>query len=228
MTCSDATAMLEVGRFAYGTDGVEKNEATARLVQTRRRGRQLRAIRNVGFSYQHGMGVGRDDIAAVAWFQRAADAGCSIAMFDLALCFLAGAGVSRSDTAAIEWMRRAADAGNESAARELGMRYAAGAGVEKNEAAAVEWYKRAADAGNATAMLYLGGCHRFGSGVEEASDAAMVWALTFNREMPDIGGERFVESNILCVSGERHKLYCVVAKNWTSCRRGGCRRLVPR
>lgn len=63
---------------------------------------------NLGACYQTGRGVGKNEAAAVDWYQRAADKGYGPAMNVLGICYATGAGVERDVAEAVRWYRRAA------------------------------------------------------------------------------------------------------------------------
>jgi TPR repeat protein len=80
-------------------------------------------MHNVGYLYSHGKGVRRDQVAAVAWFRKAAERGFGPAMTVMGECYDQGLGVAVDREAARMWYRKAAAAGDA----------AARAWVEKND-----------------------------------------------------------------------------------------------
>jgi hypothetical protein len=65
---------------------------------------------HLGGMYQLGLGVARNDEAAVHWYRKASDAGDASAMFDLAAMYEAGRGVPADLSKARELYRRATSA----------------------------------------------------------------------------------------------------------------------
>jgi TPR repeat protein len=122
----------------------------------------------------------KNELQAVSWFRKAADAGSARAMTKLGEIYLAGRGgpdihkvmsgfadivgsetLSRflndvSEPTAVSWFRKAADLGDVTAMIRLGMMYRVGHGVQKDDAVAVNWFRKAADLGDVTAMITLG------------------------------------------------------------------------
>ncbi|HEY3146256.1 MAG TPA: tetratricopeptide repeat protein [Dongiaceae bacterium] len=66
----------------------------------------------VGALYNHGLGVDRDDAAAVHWYQMAADQNFPLAMRNLASMYATGHGVPFDKDQADLWYQKAAEAGD--------------------------------------------------------------------------------------------------------------------
>jgi TPR repeat protein len=66
----------------------------------------------VGALYNHGLGVNRDDAAAVHWYQLAADQNFPLAMRNLASMYATGHGVPFDQDQADLWYQKAAEAGD--------------------------------------------------------------------------------------------------------------------
>src|SRR5262249_36189478 len=66
----------------------------------------------VGALYNHGLGVDRDDAAAVHWYQMAADQNFPMAMRNLANMYATGHGVPFDKEQADLWYQKAAEAGD--------------------------------------------------------------------------------------------------------------------
>ena len=93
-----------------------------------------------------GIGVKRDDVAAVKWFRKAADAGHPLAMCLLGAMYLEGrGGLAKDEATAVGWVRKAANAGEPLGMFFFGLAYErGGAGLAKDEVEAVQWYRKAA------------------------------------------------------------------------------------
>jgi TPR repeat protein len=66
----------------------------------------------VGRSYENGAGVTRDYDQAMAWYRKAADAGCADAMNSIGGLYERGLGVRQSRWMASRWYKRAIRAGS--------------------------------------------------------------------------------------------------------------------
>ena len=101
---------------------------------------------SMGFRYQDGNGVERDNAEAVKWFQKAADQGYSKGTAALAFCLMEGKGVAENKKEAFNLYLKAYQQGELASALALGSCYLNGNGVPKNESEAVKWFLKAANA----------------------------------------------------------------------------------
>ncbi|BAQ50192.1 MULTISPECIES: caspase family protein [Methylobacterium] len=108
-------------------------------------------------AYQLGRAYDRADRAkeAFAAYDRAARAGSTAAMNNLATLYENGQGVKRSQGEALRLYRQAGEAGNVVALANAARMLEYGNGVPKNEAEAVALYKRAADGGDVPSISKL-------------------------------------------------------------------------
>ena len=70
---------------------------------------------NLGWMYDNGEGVPRDDAEAIRWFRLAADQGNAVAQYNLGLMYATGEGVPINYVTAYAWFNIAAASGNEKA-----------------------------------------------------------------------------------------------------------------
>ena len=113
------------------------------------------AQNNLGFMYEEGRGVVRDDAEAVRWYRKAADQGHTAAQYNLGSMYAEGRGVVRDDAEAVRWFRKAADQGDARAQLALGRLLKAGRGVAADPKEAAEWFRKAAAQGDAEAKAEL-------------------------------------------------------------------------
>ena len=133
------------------------------------------AQRSVGYCYQYGLGVTKDEYEAVKWYRKAVDQGESWAQCNLGYCYEKGLGVTKDEYEAAKWYRKAAEQGNAQAQSNLGYCYQYGLGVAKDEYEAVKWYRKAAEQGYAAAQCNLGYCYDIGLGVTKDEYEAVKW-----------------------------------------------------
>ena len=130
---------------------------------------------NLGFMYDEGRGMPKDDKKAVEWYRKAAKQGNADAQIHLGFMYMNGYGVPQDDKKAVEWYRKAADQKHPIAQHNLGFMYDEGRGVPKDDKKAVEWYRKAAKQGDADAQYTLGIMYENGEGVPKDDKKALEW-----------------------------------------------------
>jgi TPR repeat protein/serine/threonine protein kinase len=127
----------------------------------------------LGWLYDRGLGVGRDEEKAGAWYQKAAEKGHVLAQLNLGSMYEYGAGVPQSYEQAFKWYKQAADQDDPDAQNHVGVAYARGQGVERDDTAAVLWYEKAAKHGFAKAQKNLGDMYATNRGVQRDDREAL-------------------------------------------------------
>ncbi len=92
---------------------------------------------NLGLMYEQGIGVGKDESQAVAWYRESAAQGNSAAQFNLGVLYENGRGTKVDFAEANKWYRSASVQGDALAIGNLGMLYVRGDGVPQNKVAGV-------------------------------------------------------------------------------------------
>ena len=105
-----------------------------------------------------------------------ADAGDSIAQYEMALRYADGEGVPQNYRDAMAWFAKAAANGNDNAQWKLGLGYIKGIGVPHDERKAVVWFKRAANHGDIRAQSALSDLYLSGRDVPRDYVRAYTWA----------------------------------------------------
>ena len=105
-----------------------------------------------------------------------ANAGDSIAQYEMALRYADGEGVPQNYRDAMAWFAKAAANGNDNAQWKLGLGYIEGIGVPHDERKAAAWFKRAANQGNIGAQSALSDLYLSGRGVPRDYVRAYTWA----------------------------------------------------
>jgi uncharacterized protein len=123
-------------QFGYGE--VEKNYVKAlNYYQLSASKGVIGAMHNIGYFYQHGLGVKTDMSEAVRWYQKSADNGLATAMHDLAVIFHDGVdGIQKDYAKAAGLYEKAAKAGVRQSMHNLGYMYAYAQGVKQDRVAA--------------------------------------------------------------------------------------------
>lgn len=143
---------------------------------------RLTAENNLGRAYAKGEGVGRDDVRAAAWIERAAGEGLARARVNLAVVLLQGRGLPRDPERGVRLLAAAAEAGMPEAQHLLGLILREGELVPRDPAAAMRWLRRAADQGVVAAQSDLGLIHAQGLGQPAEPREAGRWFLRAARQ----------------------------------------------
>jgi TPR repeat protein len=130
---------------------------------------------NLGWLYENGQGLPKDEAQAASWYRKAADHGDAQGQINLGWLYEMGQGVVKDEAEAARWYQKAADLGAPVGADNLGHLYEAGRGVAQDEAQAALLYRKAADAGLASAQADLGRLYENGSGVPKDATEAARW-----------------------------------------------------
>lgn len=163
-TDGDVLARMWLARaYSRGRLGFPRDEARARLIAEqlvgaveRQAGRGIvEAVFLMGTAYDEGLGVAEDPAAALAWFQKAAAAGHTLAEHNIGNACAAGRGIAADPAAAVAWWLKAAAKGDAVPQLRLGEAYERGTGVAVDLAQARRWYADAAARGNAAAKAAI-------------------------------------------------------------------------
>jgi TPR repeat protein len=197
----DPAEMLTLGN-AYLTDS-PPNYRRARMWMARAsRAGSPQAMNNLGYIYEHGLGVNQDYAKARLWYSRsaqfggeaaiehlqslahrdgqlalekAASAGDVDGMVGLANRYLRGSEGPPDYLEARRWYEQAAASGSETAMLALAIMYANGLGGPPDFQQAAQWYLKAASGGSSDAMVNLGYMFANGKGVPKNYGKAWQW-----------------------------------------------------
>jgi len=129
----------------------------------------------LGYCYENGIGIEKDEEKAVEWYTKAAEQDVAEAQYRLGYCYENGTGIEKDEEKAVEWYTKAAEQDVAEAQCCLGYCYENGIGIEKDEEKAVEWYTKAAKQDVAEAQYNLGTCYENGIGIEKDEEKAVEW-----------------------------------------------------
>ena len=131
---------------------------------------------NLGVLYDEGLGIPADPAKARSLWQRAATAGLTRAVHNLALLEIDQASQGKGDLkAARALLEQAAEAGHSSARYSLGKMYEYGLGVDADATVAVQHISVAAEAGLPRAQYSMGKIYRDGAGIEPDEARSLAW-----------------------------------------------------
>ena len=140
----DLSAMISIySNYLDFQDGAAKQKEA--LVWLHKAGElsEPEAEYKLGFLYEHGEGVPKNDLQAFRWYQRSAEHNYVEAQFSLGYSYEHGKGVNQNHLMAVVWYQKAAEQGLGLAQNNLGVLYELGLGVEQNFQKAQELYHSA-------------------------------------------------------------------------------------
>lgn len=140
----------------------------------------------LGQRYARGIGVKKNDKAAVHWFMRAAESGHMEAQRYLAFEYLNGRGVDKNEVEGLRRLRIAAEAGDAPSQRQLGYHYATGSGLTGDANEGTHWFRLAAKQGDYLAQYNLALAYANGRGVPIDPQEALRWyTMAAKQGMPE-------------------------------------------
>lgn len=143
---------------------------------------EVHAQTYLGYLYETGQGLPRDDVQAARWYAMAAAKNRVTALNRLGVLYATGRGVPQDHDIAVALFQRAEAQGYVAAQFNLGVMLETGGGIRRDLGQAlgdlkqaVRWYETAARSGFTPAQTNLGNMHFFGHGVEQSYARAMTW-----------------------------------------------------
>lgn len=131
------------------------------------------AMYNYGWMILVGHGTKANSRRGHMWIDRAADAGCTVAMTSKGIRLVYESGDNPDFKSAFELFSKAAGAGEETAIYQLGLMYLHGYHVKRNYAKAAEHFQKAIDLGDGCfPEHHLARCYHAGKGVPRDEEKA--------------------------------------------------------
>ncbi|RIA82659.1 hypothetical protein C1645_862285 [Glomus cerebriforme] len=113
-------------------------------------------IHYLGYRYQHGIEIEKNEIKAFKLYKQAAEKGHINSMYELGKCYQYGIGIGKNETEAFESYKEAAEKGHIDSIYELVECYQYGIGTEKNEIKACGLYEKVTESQNFFNNDFLG------------------------------------------------------------------------
>lgn len=159
-----------------GECGLDADEAKAAdMIRRAAEGGVRDAERDYGKMLESGIGVAKDEAAALRWYETASGHGDGFSFWRLGMAHVEGLGGRPVDPAkAVAYFRQGIDNNSLNSMVSLAVMYATGSGVETDFAQALDLYRRAADAGDAHSYRALAWMAHAGEGQPVDPVKAMV------------------------------------------------------
>ena len=153
-----------------------QDQAAFERVENASRSGDIDAIALLGWFYDNGRYVQRDQVRAAQLYQRVARDNPSV-QWRLGVMYDLGQGVREDPEQAVRYFRSAAAEDDANANASLAVMYANGRGVARDYAQAMRYYRRAAQLGGSAGFLGVGLLYHYGLGVARSPSEAAAWYL---------------------------------------------------
>lgn len=160
-------AQSKLGYIYKTEEGFKNPERSIYWNDKAAQGDDMRALCNLGISYEFGNGVEKNEKKAFELYRRSARLGYDRGMYNLAYCYMRGFGTNEDHWQAAHYFEKAAQKGHVEAMYNIGVMYLNGDGVNKDCKRAAEWFYKAAQNNNIESIFYLGYCYMNGLGVKK-------------------------------------------------------------
>lgn len=141
---------------AKGEAAIEAKDYQTALKEFRKTPNDPLAMAWIGYMYQEGFGLQKNEKTAFSWLERAANAGDPWGASRLSDYYAQGIATKQDLLTAFKWKNIAVERGQTTALCELGRMYRYGKGVEKDSVKAIELYNKGVDAEDVGCMDELG------------------------------------------------------------------------
>jgi TPR repeat protein len=171
-------AALDDGKAAYETGDYKTALSLWRPLAEQG---NAEAQRSLGWMYETGKGVARDEAQATLWYRKAAEQGDAKAQYRLGVVYVYNGTPTADDVAiGLSWFEKAANQGDVKAQSQLGELYGFGDfGVSKNSAKAAAWLRKAAEQADVLSVQRL----ILFSALSRDGPAANIWS----RKLAELG-----------------------------------------
>ena len=152
-------------------DEAEKNKDYAKAIEYYSKAvekNHIKAMNYLASMYLEGNGVKKDEVKAFELFQKAADLGNAVAMYNIGYFYSS----MNNFEQAVYWFKKATEHGDSKAINRLGMIYQS---VFGDYQTALKYYRQGTDQGNADSMYWLGYLYHEGLGVNKDDKIALEW-----------------------------------------------------
>ncbi len=135
-----------------------------------------KAQANIGYLYEHGLGVPQSYVEAMAWYRKAASQNDATAQFNIGTLYAYGHGVERNPREALVWFGQAARQSLPDAQYMLGQAYHEGLGTPANAPLALDWFGKAARQGHSAGQMMAAQVYLSGDAGKADPYKAYIWS----------------------------------------------------
>ena len=131
----------------------------------------------VGYLYEQGLGVLKNDKAAIKWYLLAAKQNDLLAQARLGRMYEKGTGVEKNNEEANKWYALIMAKSNARGFNDIAEMFADDDGRIGDYDAAIKWFRLAAKQGSTNAQTSLGAMYKAGKGVTQSPIRAHMWLM---------------------------------------------------
>ncbi|RIB20922.1 hypothetical protein C2G38_2244267, partial [Gigaspora rosea] len=117
-----------------------------------------KGIYNVGFCYENGMGIEKDENKAFIYYQKSAEMGSADGTYGVGYCYENGIGIKKDVYKEFIYYQKSAEMGQVEGMLNVGNCYREGIGVAKDKHKAFIYYQKSAEIRNAIGIYNIGNC----------------------------------------------------------------------
>ena len=172
------------------------------------------AMLNLGSFYEQGVGVPRNFVKALEWYEKAAKAGLVEGIYNVGVCYEVGIGNTGDMPKALKQFEEASAKGLAQADYKLSTLYATGHGVKADEAKAFDFLQKAANANLTPAMNDLALVYARGLMGQKADPAKAFAMFTASAEAGNV--EAMKNLAVAYKEGVGTKADTVAALRWVT------------
>jgi len=154
--------------------------------------------------YHVGLGVKKDLVQAVAWYQKGATLGNADSQNYLGLWYKSGDGGKKDFEQGLFWYKKSAAQGHPQAHVNIGNMYRGGDGVKKDYLQALTWYLKADELGHKNVKISIGQMYEEGNGVKKDYMKALSWYQKGEAVGASLSELRIVDISIRLGSAYEH------------------------
>ena len=166
-----------VARFQYQLGRValaaKKTDVANKLFELAADGKHIRALYQLGYMYQRGLGKPQDLQKANDYFKQGAEQGDPYAMLSYGRNLVRGRGIEANVDEGLTYLNRAVELGHTYAMNELGALYYYGKPLKQNQKRGIRFYEASMARGDIYAIRNMALVYQDGRGVEQDLDTAL-------------------------------------------------------
>ena len=170
-----AEAMYNLGAHIFRTDESQRKLAFELIRDAANISPSIYTNSAMGYMFQNGFGVTKNEKLALTWYERAASKGDLDSQIRVAEIYFNGIGIKEDKQQAFNWYLEAAKQGHLDSQIIIAEMYFNGIGVKEDKQQAFNWYLKAGDDGYFKTKYMIGRMYQDGIGTKKNANQAFIW-----------------------------------------------------